>query len=117
MKRNAHRKGPYFNLDGLKCMKQMGEVKWLFEAEFDGEDVAVKFSHSHYGIDVHSFLAQCGLAPKVKHTDVLPGNWHVVVMEKVMGVSLCASEQVNTALKDAVDKIHTEGYVHGDLCG
>ena len=108
-------KGPYFNLDGLEDKKQMGVVKWLFKAKFNGEDVVVKFSRSHYGTDVHSLLAKHGLAPQLKYTQVLPGNWHVVIMEKVTGVLLPASEQVNMALKDAVDKIHAQGYVHGDL--
>ena len=111
MERITHNKGPHFN--GLEYKKQMGEVKWLFEAKFKGEDVVVKFSCSHYGTDVHSLLAQHALAPQLKYTKVLPDNWDVVVMEKVRGASLRlpASEQVNTALKDAVDKMHTEGYV------
>ena len=108
-------KGPYFNLGGLEDKKQMGAIKWLFKAKLNGEDVVVKFSRSHYGTDVHNLLAEHGLAPQLKYTQVLPGNWHVVIMEKVTGVSLPASEQVNMALKDTVDKIHAQGYVHGDL--
>ena len=52
MERTILNKGPYFNLNGLEYKKQM-EVKWLFEAQFNGEDVVVKFFCSHYGTDVH----------------------------------------------------------------
>ena len=52
MERTILNKGPYFNLNGLEYKKQM-EVKWLFEAQFNGEDVVVKFFRSHYGTDVH----------------------------------------------------------------
>ena len=63
-------------------MKQMGQIKWLFEAKFNREDVIVKFYCFHY---VHSYLAGHQLAPQLKYTGILPSKWHIVVMEKIQG--------------------------------
>ena len=94
----------------------MGDIPWLFTATFHGDAVVVKFARSHYGTDVHKFLAHHRLAPQLLHTALLPGKWHVVVMEEIRGSPLQApSEQVQTAVRGAVDKMAAENYVHGDL--
>ena len=116
MSRTTQNKGPYFCQD-LDDMKQMGESKWLFNANCNGEDVVVKFCRSCYGNDVHTFLAALKKALKLLQTEILPGNWCVVVTENVEGSQLRipVNEQVKVDLKNAGSKMHNEGYVHGDL--
>ena len=52
------------------------------------KDVVVKFTLHRYRIAVHELLASKSQAQKVFHFKSLPGNRHVVVMEKVEGVTL-----------------------------
>ena len=63
------------------------------------------------------FLADLEKAPKLLQTEILPGNWRVVVMEKAEGPQLRipVNEQVKMDLKSTVNKMHDKGYVHGDL--
>ena len=109
-------KGPYFCQD-LDDMKKMEVLNWLFVAKRNGKDVVVKFCRSYYGGDVHTFLADLEKAPKLLQTEILPGNWRVVVMEKAEGPQLRipVNEQVKMDLKTTVNKMHDKGYVHGDL--
>ena len=81
-----------------------------------GKEVVVKFSR-RYGIEAHRFLASKEQAPKVLHFEPLPGNWCVVVMEKVDGKPLqCPiDEAVESKVKAALDNLHSEDFVHGDL--
>ena len=80
-------------------MKQMGQIKWLFEAK-SMEDVIVKFCRFHY---VYSYLAGHQLAPQLKYTGILSSKWAIVVMEKIQGSHLQfpVSEEVKMAMKDA----------------
>ena len=88
----------------------------MFEAKFE-EDVIVKFSNFNYSVEVHAYLSQLKLAPKIKFWRKLPGKWFVVVMEKVNGskISTSASPEAKKALKDAVERMHDAGFVHGNL--
>ena len=109
-------RGPYFCQD-LDDMEEMEGLNWLFVAKRNGKDVVVKFCRSYYGRDVHTFLADLEKAPKLLQTEILPGNWRVVVMEKAEGPQLRipVNEQVKMDLKSTVNKMHDKGYVHGDL--
>lgn len=54
---------PYYNWGGkLQDMKRMKSKEWLFEANYEGTTVVVKFVRS-YGKDVHWLLAANQLAP------------------------------------------------------
>ena len=102
-------RGLYFRLKYLQEMKQMGQIKWLFEAKFNREDVIVKFCRFHYA---YSYLAGHQLAPQLKYNmGILPSKWLIVVMEKIQGshLQIPVSEEVKMMLW------HDEGYVHEDL--
>jgi hypothetical protein len=110
--------GPYFNSSGdLKSIKQFGESTRMFEAKLFDEDVIVKFSNFNYGFKVHNYLSQLKLAPRIKFWHKLAGKWLVIVMEKVNGskLSLSASQDAKKAFKEAVERMHDAGFVHGNL--
>ena len=109
-------KGPYWHYKDLPCKKMM-EIEWLFEADDSGQKVVVKFVRSHYGEDVHRFLAAKQLAPRLISCEKLLGGWYAVVMEKIEGsrLELTVDEPVKKSLEEAVKTMHEEGYVHGDL--
>ena len=82
--------GPYFrdcNLGNLTDVDNTLENKWLYEATTDGgEHVVVKFVRYRYGEDVHRYLNEKGVAPKLV---TLPGNWcavHCVVLLLLAGI-------------------------------
>jgi len=64
-----------------------------------------------------------GFAPEVLAYQPLPGGWHVVVMEFLLGHETLVARQregripveVVNAVEEAVGKMHDGGYVHGDL--
>lgn len=106
--------------DELEYGKKIGERDWLIDVKperFDGQtQVCVKFVRSCYGIKLHDFLAKNQLAPKLTLYKHLPGRWVAVVMEKVNGSYLDnMTEPLRKTLNKAVDLMHAENYVHGDL--
>ena len=77
----------------------------------------MKFTSSSYGITVHKYLFQQQLAPEVLHSAPLPGNWFVVIMEKV-GAPLSEdklTEDIKESLKAVLRLLKERVYVHGDL--
>lgn len=118
-KLDEHNKGPYFRSCSLGTLQNMKRLTadWLFEADCDGKEVIVKFVTTSYGQDVHNFLAEANLAPKLFSVSPLPGGWLAVVMEKVVGDAMThqTTEPVKRALEKAVELMHSNGYVHGDL--
>ena len=106
--------------DKCEYGEKIGERDWLLEAKLeqcDGQTkVCVKFIRSCYGIKVHELLAEHQLAPKLISYTHLPGRWVAVVMEKVNGSYLyCMTEPLRKTLNKAVDLMHAQNYVHGDL--
>ena len=96
-------------------MKKLN-VDWLFSAQCNGELVVVKFVRTSYGKVVHEFLARHNLAPKLFSVSPLPGGWLAVVMEKVEGVPISTpSSVIKESLRTAIQLMHDQGYVHGDL--
>ena len=57
----------------------------MFEVEFDGKEVVVKFSRR---TTVHRYLAGLNLASQLKRVEPLPGSWNATIMEKVDGLQL-----------------------------
>ena len=113
-------KGPYFNDNGklteVKRMKQVG-LNWMFEAKHEGQEVVVKFARLNYGEEVHKYLGEQQLAPRLISCSQLPGGWCAVIMEKIYGSMLNSpvSAEVKTALKTAVEVMQVKNLVHGDL--
>ena len=57
--------GPYWTDSGrIQYIRKMGEIKWLFEATYDGRDFVVKFARDHYGECVYQLLAEHNFAPE-----------------------------------------------------
>ena len=100
----------------VKRMKQVG-VNWLFEAKHEGQEVVVKFARLNYSEEVHQYLGEKQLAPKLISCSRLPGGWCAVIMEKIYGSMLNSpvSAEVKMALKMAVEVMHAKNFVHGDL--
>ena len=114
------RSGPYFDaFDGkqIHYLGRMNERRRLYEAKVDGKDVVVKFVWSRYGLDAHKKLAELKLAPECIYSEHLPGKWIVVVMEKIMnGFTVRQpNEDLKRSLYEAMQKLHSLGFVHGDL--
>ena len=113
--------GPYLrdcNSGKLENVKEMKGRSWLFEGKLKGEEVVIKFSSSYYGEEVHRHLADLCLAPKLYMCKKLCGGWYAIVMEKIKGsrlLQLNVTKPVKEALKYAVDTMHEEDYVHGDV--
>ena len=94
------------------------DVPWLFDAVYYEEPVVVKFVRDHYGAEVHTSLADKNLAPKLHLCERLVGGWYVVIMEKVAGRLLNAcvcNAYIKESLNSAVQEMHKNGMVHGDL--
>ena len=111
------RTGPYFKIyknTELKNMKTMAKKDRVFQATADGKSVVVKFVVGEYGLDAHNCLAEKNLAPKILHSAKLRGGWVVVVMEKIQN-SVTLSSACETSLRCAVNTLHSEGFIHGDL--
>ena len=75
-------KGPYFNDNGklteVKRMKQVG-FNWLFEAKHEGQEVVVKFARLNYGEEIHKYLGEQQLAPRLILCSQVPGGWCAVI--------------------------------------
>lgn len=83
--------------------------------------VIVKFCRD-YGTDAHRACAAAGTAPRLIHTETLPGGWTVVVMEWIKlpfklltELSDKERDDLRPALTKAVGAMHEAGFVHGDL--
>lgn len=105
----------YYNSGTLENVKEM-KIPWLFESELKGEEVVIKFSRTYYG-EVHRHLADQGLAPKLHMCKKLCGGWYDIVMAKTESsrLQLNVTKPVKEALKYAIDTMHKEDYVHGDV--
>ena len=108
-------KGSYFSHNSLKNVKLMYPYIRVFNATWNDRPAVLKFTSS-YGLDVHNYLHVKQLAPEVLHYQRLPGNWYVVIMEKV-GDPL--PDELTSDIKASLTSILTllmdKKYVHGDL--
>ncbi|KAH9011178.1 hypothetical protein EDB83DRAFT_372957 [Lactarius deliciosus] len=111
-------------------------VTYLAEIHPDGGKVVVKFV-SMYGKEVHEFLAREGCAPRLRYygplpeaglSGIFPGPaqsapqslrlrpnvMHMVVMDYI-DARLDAPHDVLTQIRAILTRLHSEGYVFGDL--
>jgi hypothetical protein len=85
----------------------------------DSRRVCVKFSR-RYSQEVHDFCARGDFAPKLLGYKVIPGGWHMVVMEH-LGADYVQFDRslVDRARLDDFEKnivsLHQAGLVHGDI--
>ena len=108
----------------FRYVKQLHEKKLLFLVESDtAEDkdlpsqLIVKFTRK-YGSDAHLVCANLDIAPKLFGFEKVLGGWFMIVMEYLNGyqeISEKPSAQIQQQIHIAMQKMHQEGYVHGDL--
>jgi hypothetical protein len=100
--------------------------QFLYHATLDNRDdsdceVMVKFTQRYFPA-LHSFCAERRNAPQLLRYGIIPGGWHVVVMEKIKQQDINPesharnhlqtwSQDLNSLVKD----FHDKGWVHGDL--
>ena len=88
-----------------------------------GRRVVVKFLQRTYGADAHNAAAAVGVAPVLRdHVFLGSGanHWQMVVMDYVNGQTIdkaSVAQSVAQTARAAVDALHGEGFVHGDLRG
>ncbi|KAI9507750.1 hypothetical protein F5148DRAFT_75512 [Russula earlei] len=94
----------------------------LYIAETSGKEIIVKFT-PRYSIELHSFCAERGHAPRLLGHRQLPGGMFVVAMEYI-SKSVHPSQSPNLTrlcdkwmgdLRTLVEAFHDHGLVHGDL--
>lgn len=96
----------------------------IFEATLaDGKPIMVKFVQ-RYSRDAHEKCANLGCAPKLHGFEELPGGWLMVVMEYLPSdkyhtpnndVLKTTNLKLYNAMKKALENLHQEGLVHGDI--
>jgi serine/threonine protein kinase len=84
----------------------------------EDDQLVVKFTR-RYCPELHFFCAEQGLAPKLLGFGMIPGGWHVVVMEKILQrhkpFGRDRFQMWSQDLKYLVKAFHDRGWVHGDL--
>ncbi|CAG7853847.1 SubName: Full=Uncharacterized protein {ECO:0000313/EMBL:CCA77651.1} [Serendipita indica DSM 11827] len=121
---------PYrnFYMDGerrvtFEYRRRLFPEKLLFECIQKEERTAlcVKFTLK-YSPEAHKACGDHGVAPKLYSAERLPGGWWMVVMEYLSEDEYSTRSSVKVdvikfkgAIKDAVDVLHVNGFVHGDI--
>jgi hypothetical protein len=85
------------------------------------KEIVVKFTR-RYCIELHTFCAITGNAPRILGYQRLPGNWIAIAMEHVSAQSIIKApgrnkrrKQWAAAARKLVKSFHDRGWVHGDL--
>ena len=82
---------PYYKQDELKYVKPIGTRVWQTKNKEDAT-VAVKFTRM-YSTEVHEFLAQKNMAPKLFNVSEMECGWKVIEMEYIQGKTLHECQQ------------------------
>jgi serine/threonine protein kinase len=101
------------------------DEKLVFRASVDGDvegGLCVKFT-KRYSENAHRFLANLGYAPQLREVTSLPGGWTMVVMDfspyaqlsELLMPSVESPRFVKSKIRDIVQKLHDNGFVHGDI--
>lgn len=69
-------------MEDVTIVRRMDNKVNVFYATWKDRPAVLKFTRT-YGLDVHKYLADEQLAPEVYFHSILPGDWHVVIMERV----------------------------------
>lgn len=84
--------------------------------------VLVKFVQGSYGVDTHIRWHANHCAPELLHCQSIPGGWTVVVMEYIDKATTVQDNRPLSAahfvtVKTAVEALHREDLVHGNIRG
>lgn len=103
----------------LKYEGKLSSDRLLYLVSAGDQQYVLKFVQGAYCSILHKSLASVALAPKLYHTEMLPGGWTAVLMELIQNcrpfLAMQESPAVQEKLKEAVTLMHTMGFVHGDL--
>jgi hypothetical protein len=66
----------------FKYVFQQSEKLVFFGQTDDGKSICIKFVRS-YSKNAHEICASMGIAPELKGFQVVPGGWHMVIMDVV----------------------------------
>lgn len=94
----------------------------LFRALDDQErPLIIKFV-KQYSTEIHQFLSSTSRAPILYGLTNLSGDWIMVIMEdlrepwvELLRIQPEEREPFERPIKEAVDSLHANGYVHGDI--
>ncbi|CAJ0765091.1 24129_t:CDS:1, partial [Entrophospora sp. SA101] len=98
--------------------------KLLFKGKtYNGCEIVIKFTQ-RYNAKAHHLCAEKNLAPKLFCvSNINLGGWYMIVMKYINGETLqtanITKEEYNDVLKniqEAIDTLHTNDIVFGDLC-
>jgi len=115
----------YFTFEIQKFFPDRQPCRLLYIAQTLGPDTRrtlIKFTQQ-YSIELHTFCANMGRAPKILAFQQLPGGWSAVAMEYTESAcSIADAHDLPAHLNDWMKKIedlmsgfHDAGFVHGDL--
>lgn len=87
----------------------------------NNEEIIIKFTN-RYSIELHSFCAERGHAPRILGFGLLPGGWFGVAMEYVSSATHPSASRRRDLLDNwrndlttLMREFHNAGLVHGDL--
>lgn len=111
--------GEQVEIDYIKQVER--RLVFLAQTEMNGQvtTVIVKFARS-YNVEAHKICYGFAEgAPKLYYYGQLNGGWTVVVMELLSAMNVVRNRSITSLqyqlLDNLIAKLHSEGYVHGDL--
>lgn len=111
----------YIRALGVDKMAFLARLQNTKEDEI--QHIVVKFvNHARYAKEAHELLAREGLAPCIYHSEVIGGNWTMLLLQWMQGmknVDEFKTRHLNQIHQEhearALDILHSAGFVHGDL--
>lgn len=100
-------------------VERISTIRLVFTAY--NKTIIVKFGRGRYGVKAHRAATQSGLAPALLSHSILVGRWWMVVMELLEDGFKSCNEfndlklSFREAITSSVQKLHSLGFVHGDL--
>ena len=80
----------------------------------------IKFTR-RYSAEAHRYCSDKGIAPRLHEDVLLPGGWHMVIMDYLdEDAFTCISDSdkhLETHILEAIKTLHEGGLVHGDVRG
>lgn len=105
----------------FKYLQRISSKRLLFLCmRTDNQEwICVKFTQK-YSQETHGHCASHGIAPQLYAVDLIPGGWFMIAMEFLPYDLYKLPERgdksrIEKGLRLAVDTLHRNGFVHGDI--
>jgi serine/threonine protein kinase len=103
----------------VQYLTQPFEKKLVFHGKCDSDEVLIKFV-KRYSVEVHEYCAGKNLAPRMLGSRLLPGEWMMVVMERLdesykMVRDYGKTTELHEEIERSIRELHQAHYVHGDV--